>query len=309
MTSLNLANIPAPTLIEALNYETILAAKIARLNVALPGFLPLESDPAYKLLEIFAYDELILRQRVNDAARGLMLAFAIGTDLEQIGARYDVARLPGETDTRLRDRIQQGYHLLAAAGPLNAYRQHALGVSNDIADVSVYSPTPGQVVVAVFAKQIIESADAAGNELINGAAAFDQTGLEQTQARIIARNDNALLNAVRLKLNAEDIRPLTDQVIVKAPTVIPFAIEALLIIYRGPDPAVVVIEARKQLDSYLKSIRRLNFDATRSGIIAALTVAGVQNTILSSPAVDVVVSSDELALPLTINVVSGGIDE
>jgi phage-related baseplate assembly protein len=306
---LNLANILAPTLVEALDYEAILAAKLARLEVVMPGYAPLESDPAYKLLEIFAYDELLLRQRVNDAARGVMLAFAVGSDLEQIGARYDVARLPGESDSRLRMRIQQGYHLLAAAGPANAYKQHALGVSNDIIDVSVYSDTPGQVMVAVFGKQIINSVDATGNELLYGAAAFAQTGLLQTQAAIIARNDSALLTAVRVKLNAEDIRPLTDQVIVKGPTVKTFVINASLIIYRGPDPAVVLNESRNSLNTYLGSIKRLNFDATRAGIIAALTVPGVQNTLLTSPAFDVAVGSDELALPLTITVITGGVDD
>lgn len=59
---------------------------------------------------------MLLRQRVNEAARAVMVAYAVGGDLEQIGANYGVGRLPGETDTRLRHRVQRAFNRLAAAG-------------------------------------------------------------------------------------------------------------------------------------------------------------------------------------------------
>ena len=51
-----------------------------------------ESDPAYKLLELAAYFKALLVQRGNDAARAVMPAYAQGADLDQIAARYNVAR-------------------------------------------------------------------------------------------------------------------------------------------------------------------------------------------------------------------------
>lgn len=306
---LNLANIPAPTLIETLDYETILADKLLKLHQLLPDYQALESDPAYKLLEIFSYDELLLRQRVNDAARGIMLAFAVGSDLEQLAARYDITRLDGESDNRLRSRIQQGYYTLAAAGPSNAYKQHALSISTDINDVSVISEAAGQVSVTVFAKQIIEQSIATEDETSHGTVVFDQSELASSQIAIIARNDSEIMDTIRLKLNANDVRPLTDHVIVKSPVLVPFTVSATLTVYRGPDPVVVEADAKKRLNDYLISIRKLGFDATRSGIIGALTAAGVQNVALINPNHDISLKPTELAIPLSTNISVGGIDD
>jgi phage-related baseplate assembly protein len=75
-----------------------------------------------KLLQENAYREVIWRQRVNEAARAVMLAYAAGADLDQIGGNYNVERLvitpaddttlpptPAvmESDTDYRLRIQQ----------------------------------------------------------------------------------------------------------------------------------------------------------------------------------------------------------
>ena len=49
------------------------------------GFNGDPDDPAYR--------ELLIRQRVNDAARGVMLATASGTDLDNLAANFNVERL------------------------------------------------------------------------------------------------------------------------------------------------------------------------------------------------------------------------
>jgi len=60
-----------------------------------PDYGPLvESDPIIKLAEAGAFREMVLRQRVNDAAKGVMLAYAINADLENLGAFYGVVRKP-----------------------------------------------------------------------------------------------------------------------------------------------------------------------------------------------------------------------
>ncbi len=43
--------------------------------------LELESEPATKLLQENAYRELLLRQRINEAAQAVMVAYAMGGDL------------------------------------------------------------------------------------------------------------------------------------------------------------------------------------------------------------------------------------
>ena len=77
-TVIDLSMLPAPTIIEALDYETLLTTRRADLVARYPAaadVITLESEPLNKLLEESAYRELILRQRINDAARGVMLAF------------------------------------------------------------------------------------------------------------------------------------------------------------------------------------------------------------------------------------------
>ncbi|NUV25651.1 hypothetical protein MS6204_04603 [Escherichia coli] len=44
--------------------------------------LELESEPATKLLQENAYRELLLRQRINEAAQAVMVAYAMGGDLD-----------------------------------------------------------------------------------------------------------------------------------------------------------------------------------------------------------------------------------
>ncbi|MEG1798701.1 MAG: baseplate J/gp47 family protein [Synergistaceae bacterium] len=98
---IDLSKLPAPNIIEELNYETILAAMRADLEDRLPGWTAavLESDPANKILEVAAYRELLLRQRINEAIKACMIAFASGSDLEHLSAFFAVARLEGAAAT------------------------------------------------------------------------------------------------------------------------------------------------------------------------------------------------------------------
>ncbi|EEQ05233.1 Baseplate assembly protein J [Yersinia bercovieri ATCC 43970] len=86
---------------EALDYETLLAERKAELialypadeQAAITRTLSLESEPLVKLLQENAYRELVLRQRVNEAAQAVMVAYANGSDLDQLGANNNVQRL------------------------------------------------------------------------------------------------------------------------------------------------------------------------------------------------------------------------
>lgn len=63
-TAVDLSQLPAPSVVETLDFETILQAMLDDLLARDPDFSALvESDPAYKILEVAAYRELLLRQR------------------------------------------------------------------------------------------------------------------------------------------------------------------------------------------------------------------------------------------------------
>ncbi|MEI7202604.1 baseplate assembly protein, partial [Pectobacterium parvum] len=129
-------------------------------RAAVARTLALESDPLVKLLQENAYRELLWRQRVNEAARAVMVAFAQGNDLDQLGANFSVSRLvitpaddstlpptPAlmESDSDLRLRIQQSFEGLSVAGSVGAYQYHGRSADGRVADVSVISPSPASV--------------------------------------------------------------------------------------------------------------------------------------------------------------------
>lgn len=274
-TAVNLGLLPPPDVIETLDFEAILAAMKADLIARAPelaAVLDLESDPINKLLETFAYREMVWRARVNDAARAVMLATARGADIDHLGALYGVARLvvdPGdpaaypprqaiyETDDALRARIQLAPEAMTVAGSRGSYEFHARSASADVADIAVDSPVPGTVQITVLSR------------VGSGIASAD------------------LLNAVQVALSAEDVRPLCDTVAVRSATMTNYQITAALHIAPGPDAGVVVDRARTAVAAYAASIRRIGQPVTLSGLYAALHGEGVTRVTLTSPAAEV----------------------
>jgi phage-related baseplate assembly protein len=97
-SAINLAQLPPPQLIDPLDFERVLAElkdfvrlKLTEEGSTLLDTLNLESDPIVKILEVVAYRETLLRALVNDKAKAVLLAFAIGRDLDHIGALFGVA--------------------------------------------------------------------------------------------------------------------------------------------------------------------------------------------------------------------------
>jgi len=267
----------------------------------------LESDPAIKVIEAFCYREMLLRQRINDAARGNTITLSKGADLEAIGAFAGVAPLPDEDEARFRARVQQGFTRLAASGPRGAYRAYVMGLSTDIIDVGIHSPAAGEVVVTLLACQDVD--EALGQEIAVGEALFDQKQAAKLgKSRILCRSGSQIIAKTRDLLNEDDIRPLTDQVTVRPANILDYEIAAQLVIYPGPDVNLVLTQAKKRLGAYLRSLRKVGYDATRSGLIAALSAGGVQNVILTSPGQDIVCGAYDVACALKIDVEVSHVD-
>lgn len=155
--TIDYSTLPAPDVIEPLDYEALFARRKNRLIELYPeaerdavrATLALESEPIVKLLQESAYEELMIRQRINDAARANLIQFATGGDLDALAAFYELQRLPGEPDERFRLRLQLTIAALAGNGTAEAYRARALGVSLDVLDATVSQPWPGQVAVTI----------------------------------------------------------------------------------------------------------------------------------------------------------------
>ncbi len=82
-----------PNIIEPLNFEEIffrMKEELVSRDASFTGLV--ESDPAIKILEVAAWRELLLRQRMNEAVKSNLLKFAKGEDLDNLAEFYGVER-------------------------------------------------------------------------------------------------------------------------------------------------------------------------------------------------------------------------
>jgi phage-related baseplate assembly protein len=92
----------------------------------------------------------------------------------------------------------------------------------------------------------------------------------------------SVLDAVTARLNAESIRPLTDEVIVTGASPLDYAIAATLTFFASAARSVALTAAQTALAAYVASCRKLGRAVTRAGIIGALMVDGAENVALAS---------------------------
>ena len=278
-TPIDLSKLPAPDVIETLDFETLLTDYINDFNARNPNYSTLlESDPAIILMQVVAYREMLLRARINEAAKANMLAYATKGDLDNLAAFFGVERLEDETDERLRKRTQLALEGFSTAGPVGAYIFHSLSASNEVKSVSVKSPNPGEVLVTIL------------SNVGDGTVSQD------------------LIDAVLSKLNEDDIRPLTDLVSVQGVEIINYQVEAIITVYSGPSSAVVETEANDALQKFISDRHEIGRVIAISGIYDALHVDGVKKVELISPVADVE-TTDEQAPYCTNIQVSVVIDE
>lgn len=263
MSVLDLSELPAPDMLEPLDFEDVYQEGLDTFR----GYMgenwsaPLESDPVVKLLEVAAYQKVGNRARVNDGAKALLLAHAIKSDLDQLGANVNLSRLViqaedlsavppvskvMEDDDPYRERIQLAYEGLTTAGPRNSYILHARNASGLVADATAESPSPCNVTVTVLS-----------SEGEGGASP-------------------ALLATVAAELNDDDVRPVGDRVTVQSAQIIHYRIDAILhMASAGPEADASLTEAKSRLAAWINPRKRLGVEVARSGVDAQLHIAGV----------------------------------
>lgn len=115
MPTIDLSQLPVPTIIEALDFETILTDVKAVMVAAFPedqrasvaAALTLESEPLTIIAQAMAYRELLLRQRINEGAAACMLSHSTGDDLDNIAANLDTERLVITEATDTADAVTE----------------------------------------------------------------------------------------------------------------------------------------------------------------------------------------------------------
>lgn len=273
MTIFDRIGLLPPDVIEALDYESTFQEVLADFQEAMgPGWsAPVESDPAMKLLEVSAWREILQRARYNDEARALLLAYAVGNALDHIGVTYyqtlrlvivpaDPAADPPveevrEEDDDYRERCWLRPASYSVAGPTAAYEYLARKASGSVRDAKATSPQGGTTVVHVLSR--------------------DGNGVPAPE----------LLEVVQAALDAELVRPLSEDVIALAAEVEEYALVVQLHVYDLNGSDLLMASAESRLAKFTVEHHRLGHDITVSAVHGAAWSVGVQKvTVPSLPA-------------------------
>lgn len=305
--SLDLSSLPQPAVVETLDYETVLdsvRADLVRLYPEAVEVLKLESEPLTKLVQVAAYREMLIRARVNDAARALMLPWAVGKDLDNLGARYDLQRLDGEDDERFRSRVLMGYHALSAAGSPASWRLRAMSASLDVWKVDVWSDRAGRIKVYLLARVAEPATGVSEEQQALGRMLFGEhpqaQGTEGMCWRVATAAD-AIVQQVGAALQAEDVSPLTVDVDVTAARLLPLTVSATLVHPPGPDAALMAAAAAERVRT-LGARAAFRVDLTRAALSAAIMGDGIRDVLLDTPMADIEAGPGEVPTIMAIAV-------
>lgn len=163
-----------------------------------------------------------------------------------------------ESDDAYRERILLALEAYSVGGPKKAYEYYARRVSQAIVGIHVGNDV-----------------DERGNK-IGG-----------TVAVTLLTNDGLpsqeLIDKVQAELSEERVRPLCDTVIVRAPEVVEYKIDARLVLLKGADQKAVLAAASAAWSDYETArYAKLGKDIVPLDIQTALKVSGVYNVILSN---------------------------
>lgn len=167
-----------------------------------------------------------------------------------------------ESDDNFRDRILLSMADKSTAGSEETYKSFTFNADERIEDVAVLNGGSGIVNVYYYS--------AAADELM-------QTRVEDT-------------------LNAKEVRPLTDTVVVNTATEVPFSVTAELKILPNQETATVYTNAIASLEAGLKTLKKIGTDVTLSEINKFLKVDGVKEVVISSPGANVVTADNEIGI-------------
>ncbi len=257
-----------------------------------------ETDPSYNVLGTVSYSEYIKTQEYNDRVKDLFLGHSKDTALDFIGVTYhrtprliidagDPNATPPieptyEDNDDYTARILLSGDAYSTAGSKRGYIYHAKSADGNVKDISIASPSPGTVDVVVLSR------------IGDGAP------------------DAALLTAVTYGLS-DDVRPLTDQVVVQAAAILTYLVDATLTLYPGFNSETIRAESQASFDKWKDEQHSLGRDITELGIRQALKVGGVHNVVLNATGgaltADLIVTGYQAAYCTGSTVTVGGFGE
>lgn len=184
-----------------------------------------------------------------------------------------------ESDESFRERIHEAPEYFSDAGAYGAYAYFAKSANADIIDVSVTSPSPGEVkIVPLLSKGTIP-----GEEV---------------------------LREVLKVCSADKVRPLTDHVTAEAPTEVSYNIDVSYYINNDDSGQAATIKdnVAKAVDDYkLWQRSKLGRDIDPSKLYEMMVHAGARKVVVASPAITTL-KETELAKAGTVSVTFKGVE-
>ena len=267
MPIIDLSKLPAPTVIEEVSFEQTLERMLSDLRELDPELDIGETDPAYRVLEVAAYRDVLRQQAHNERIRGLLAAYAKGPELDHIGVTYYaterlvIQEADPDADPPVEEKLESDEDYLrrmllapdgwSTAGPRDGYVYHALSADPNVKDATAITPAPTEVTITVLSRE------------------GDGT------------SGQALLDAVEEAASAEETRPQTDLVTAQSAVIKTYEVIASLEINPGPDPEVARAEAEKRIEAFTEEHHRLGVGVVRDAALAELYVEGVRRVNLN----------------------------
>jgi phage-related baseplate assembly protein len=287
------ANLQPMIVLEKIDVEAILAARMQRLKQLWAGYDPptaaqydveeLEFDPIKINQEVCSYFELLLRDRVNQAARSITLAYAIGADLDAIASRYPggVPRLPGESDDRYRRRIWLSPNTLSPHGTAEAYEYWALTALPELRDATAIRSVTHDYYPTILITCLMEPPSPPNP------------------------SDEQLV-FVRSYIQTLSRMGLTDVISVNQPKVLNINYRVQVWLYPGAAAEQTLTKIKNNLTALVMDQYWLGHDHSLMAINAACNMGGVHHVDVLEPTDDIFVDLDWIVVVNSIEVTLGG---
>lgn len=185
-----------------------------------------------------------------------------------------------EDNASYYERIRESIESFSTTGTINGYKYAAKSVSSAVADVAVESPDPGVVDVRILMKD----------------------GQQATQST---------LEEITKALNADDVRPLTDRVIVSVPDMVAFTVDVTYFILKDDIEAAKVVETKvnSAVEDYIKwQTGKMGRDINPSYLMQLMMEAGAKRIEIRQPEFKRVMDIEVGKLEAKI-VINGGMED
>jgi phage-related baseplate assembly protein len=299
VSRLDLSKIPPPEIVTELSFERNLERIVEKLKATFEGWKAAQSDPFYKTAEVVSSEVFQLQGRINESIRQCMIAFARGSNLDQLGAIFKLLRavveiLPDgtviyEDDESFRAAIITAFDQYSTAGTRNGYlywlRRTSTEIDSGIRAEAKKLREEGKASEAeALEKGILNAIDfnvfpTASDEdpekdklimrdgRISGIAFF----LNQTELGDLSKR----VELIRDRMIQGDHVPLNDRLEVLPAEVIQKNIIAKLYVPNGPDPKVFEELAQSGARRFLAENTKIGKRISLSGLYSKLHVDGI----------------------------------